>query len=71
MGIAIVAPPPSLVHDEGVVTLRPHGHGVSIEHQRRILAIRGGRQHRTGYCGGHLAHHPQKDGKPRGRVEAT
>ena len=41
--IAIVAPPRSLAHDEGVVTFGPHGHGVSIEHQRIILAIRGGR----------------------------
>ena len=39
VGIAIVAPPLSLAHDVGVVTLGPHGHGVSIEHQRRILAI--------------------------------
>ena len=54
VGIAIVAPSPSPAHDEGVVTLGPHGHGVSIEHQRRILAIRGGSQHRTEYCGGHV-----------------
>ena len=31
VGIAIVAPPPSLAHDEGVVTLGPHGHRVSAE----------------------------------------
>ena len=66
VGIAIVAPPPSPAHDEGVVTLGQHGHGVSIEHQRRILAIRGGSQHRTEYCGGHVNHYPKKDGKPGG-----
>ena len=71
VGIAIVAPPPSPAHDEGVVTLGQHGHGVSIEHQRRILAIRGGSQHRTEYCGGHVAYYPKKDGKPGGRVAAT
>ena len=60
VGIAIVAPPLSLAHDVGVVTLGPHGHGVSNEHQRRILAIRGGRQHRTEYCGAHLACYPKK-----------
>ena len=69
--IAIVAPPLSPAHDEGVVTLGPHGRGVSIEHQRRILAIRGGSQHRTEYCGGHVTNHPKKDGTPGGRFEAT
>ena len=70
VGIATVAPPPSPAHDEGVVTLGPHGHGVSIGHQRRILAIRGGSQHRTEHFG-HVTHHPKKDGKPGGRFEAT
>ena len=71
VGIAIVAPPLFPAHDEGVVTLGPHGHGVSIEYQRRILAIRGGSQHRTEYCGGHVTYYPKKDGKPRGRFDAT
>ena len=44
---------------------------MDMEHQRRILAIRGGRQHRTEYCGGHLAYYPKKDGKPGGRFDAT
>ena len=66
VGIAIVAPPPSPAHDAW-----PHGHGVSIEHQRRILAIRRGGQHRTEYCGGHVTYYPKKDGKPGGRFEAT
>ena len=41
VGIAIVAPPPSLAHDEGVVTLGPHGHGASAQnscHSRRAAA---------------------------------
>ena len=42
-----------------------------MEHQRRILAIRGGRQHRTEYCGGHLAYYPKKDRKPGGQFDAT
>ena len=41
VGIAIVAPPPSLAHDESVVTLGPHGHGASAQnscHSRRAAA---------------------------------
>ena len=53
------------------MTLGPHGHGVSIEHQRRNLAIQARRHNRSELCGGHLAYYPQKDGKPGGRVEAT
>ena len=61
--------PPSPARDEGVVTNGPHG--VSIEHQRRSLAIRGGCQHRAAYGGGHVTNYPKKDGKFGGRFEAT
>ena len=69
VGIAIVAPPPSPAHDEGVVTPGPHG--VSIEHQRIMIAICGGSQHRTVHCGSHVTYYPKKGGKPGGRFEAT
>ena len=46
-------------------------HRVSIEHWRRVLAIRGGSQHRTVYCGGHAIYHPKKDGTRGGRFAAT
>ena len=69
-GIAIVAPPPCLVaHDEGMVTLGPRG--VSFEHQRKILASRGGSQHALCTVEATSPTTPKIAGKLGGRFEAT
>ena len=69
MGIAIVAPPPSPAHCEGVVTPGPHGSAWSISTES--LPFVAGASIPLHTAEANVTYYPQKDGKPGCRFEAT